>query len=179
MKTPSSLKKAGKITSSHGVKGLVKIRPEVSSSEVFCDLTDYCFKDETPIILVPKFISKGVLIAAIEGIHDKTSADALKNTFIYTHHTFTSSPELDTFLYDDLIEASVKVNNEKIGTVSGIENHGANDILEITLSEPASPQKIDVPFIKKFVPKVDIEKKILSLDSEGFKSLLDLYQKKS
>lgn len=175
----TTLKKAGKITSAHGVKGLVKIRPDVSSIDVFLDLSDYCFEDGTPIKITPKFTSKDLLVAELEGIHDKTAADALKNTTLYTHHTFSSSPDSEEYLYDDLLSLDAYAQNKCIGTISAITNHGAGDILEIKLNDPSLTQRLDIPFSKNYVLNVDFDAKRVTLDPDGFQSFLSLYKKDS
>ena len=161
--------------SSHGVKGLVKIKSQLTSIEAFLELSTYCREDGSPLSLTPKFLSKGSLVAEIEGISDKTQADAHKNLPIYTQESFTSSPEENEFLYSDLIDATVNVNSQSIGQVVEVYNHGAGDILSIKRlpQEGSKAKTVDIPFLETYFPSIDLTEKTLILTKDA----LELFSK--
>ncbi len=173
----SPLKKAAQIVNTHGVKGLVKLNPTLSSLDPLLELNDFFWEDGTPLSLEPKFIAKDLLVASIEGISDKNAADELKNRYIYTQHVFESDPENDSFLYDDLIGMAVLVNQKEFGHVKNLYNYGAGDV--VVIQQEGSQELLEVPFIKKFIPEINLSKKTISLTPEALETFLELNQNKS
>jgi 16S rRNA processing protein RimM len=68
------------------------------------------------------------------------------------------APPPDEFYYADLIGLAVEFpDGTAVGTVRGVDNHGAGDVLDIAV-EPAGPggAVIAVPFTRAAVPTVDL-----------------------
>ena len=63
----------------------------------------------------------------------------------------------------DLIGLSVQnLDGTHIGKVKSVLNHGASDLLEINTK--ISNKTILIPFTRKIVPKVDIQKSLVIVD---------------
>ncbi|MDS9950815.1 MAG: ribosome maturation factor RimM, partial [Planktomarina sp.] len=74
-------------------------------------------------------------------------------------------PELpvDEYYYSDLIGFEVAdTGGIFIGTVKTVVNHGADDLLEISI--PGASDTALVPFTKIFVPTVDMNAKKIVID---------------
>ncbi len=68
----------------------------------------------------------------------------------------------DEYLIDDLIGSEVfNQNNEKIGTVSSVEENVAGSLLAITTT---SKKNCLIPFINHFVTKVDTSNKLIVIN---------------
>ena len=94
---------------------------------------------------------KGVVLARIDGIGDRTAAEALKKTELFIERDQLPEPDEDEFYHSDLkgLEA-VTVSGERIGEVIGVFDFGAGPVVEIS-------GNVMVPFTRAAVPEVDIE----------------------
>ena len=87
----------------------------------------------------------------------------MKGTKLYASRE--SFPELhdDEYYHADLIGLSVQnLDGTHIGKVKSVLNHGASDLLEINTK--ISNKTILIPFTRKIVPKVDIQKSLVIVD---------------
>lgn len=147
----------GHISDAHGIKGEVLIKTHTGAPEAIADygsLTDG--RGQAFEIRVIRVTPKGV-VARVEGVADRTAAEALKGTELFTTRNNLPDPDEDEFYHADLIGlAAVGPDGAVIGTVTAVANHGAGDIVEIALS--GSRQTELVPFTKAYVPEVDLAK---------------------
>lgn len=106
--------------------------------------------------------AKGLLIARIKGINDRTAAEALKGLDLHVPKAALPVPDEDEFYYSDLVGLqALSVSGEALGTVSAVEDFGAGDVLEIS----GGPYKgLAVPFTKAVVPSVDIAAGTVEID---------------
>ena len=157
----------GVITTSHGIKGLVKIRPLVEDErllegEVFTSETE----DKT-ISVTLKSPMKNIWLANIEGIADKTGADALRGTKLYLDRSALPAPDEDEFYYSDLIGLPVESpEGDTIGEIIAVENFGASDLLDIKPAEGGS--SFYLPLTDDIVPEI-LKDKIIALIPEGLR----------
>ena len=107
-------------------------------------------------IRVVRVTPKGV-VARVKGVTDRTAAEALKGTELFTTRENLPDPDDDEFYHADLIGlAAIGPDGAAIGTVTAVANHGAGDVIEIALA--GSRQTELIPFTKAFVPEVSIAK---------------------
>lgn len=149
----------GKIVGAQGIKGEVKIK---SFTEVIDDIDAYGeLEDKTgsrKFDIEVTGSSKGTVRAKIKGIKDRNEAEALVGTELYISKDLL--PELDEeneFYHSDLIGLDVKLkkDNSVIGSVAGLYNFGAGDIIEIKLSGSNKTEMI--PFNDAYVPEINIK----------------------
>lgn len=147
----------GHISDAHGIKGEVLIKTHTGAPEAIAEygpLTDG--RGQAFEIRVIRVTPKGV-VARVEGVADRTAAEALKGTELFTTREKLPDPDEDEFYHADLIGLSaVGPDGTVIGTVTAVANHGAGDIIEIALS--GSRQTELVPFAKAYVPEVNLAK---------------------
>lgn len=152
----------GIITGARGVRGEVRIKTFTERPE---DITGYgALTDEAGQQLFalsdPKPI-KGGIAARIEGILDRTAAEALKGTHLYVGRDALPDLEEEEFYHADLVGLRVQsVDGEDIGIVAAVYDFGAGDILEIERNK--GPVLI-VPFTRDAVPEIDTERNFLIL----------------
>ena len=104
---------------------------------------------------------KGGIAARVEGIQDRTAAEALKGTQLYVARDALPDSEGDEFYHTDLLGMRVvTVNGEEFGRVLALHDFGAGDVLEI---ERMDGPPLVVPFTRDTVPEIDTDKGYLVL----------------
>lgn len=101
----------------------------------------------------------GGVIARIEGIADRTAAEAVKGTELFVDRAALPVPAEDEFYFADLIGLTAEradANDETarlIGRVEDVHDFGAGAVLEVTLAQGGAAM---VPFTREAVPSVDL-----------------------
>ncbi|MCE2491114.1 MAG: ribosome maturation factor RimM [Alphaproteobacteria bacterium] len=152
----------GVITGARGTRGEVRIRTFTERAE---DIAAYGpLTDETgarSFTLVDLRPIKGGIAARVEGIQDRTAAEALKGTQLYVARDALPDSEGDEFYHTDLLGMRVvTVNGEEFGRVLALHDFGAGDVLEI---ERMDGPPLVVPFTRDTVPEIDTDKGYLVL----------------
>ena len=143
----------GTITGAHGIKGEVKVRSFTEKPE---DVAAYGpLYDETGrrFTLAVRSRAKGVVIAAIEGINDRDAAESLRGTNLYVPRAALPALEEGEFYYTDLVGLRAELaDGTQLGTVIGVANFGAGDVIEIA----GAKKTLDLPFTGDVVREVDV-----------------------
>ena len=147
----------GAVVGVHGIKGEVKVKSFTADDvdvEAYGKLENKDGSKSFALKVVGH--SKELLRCKIKGINDRNAAEALIGTELYVNRDVL--PELDDEEYylADLIGLKVleKSTDEEVGTVAGVYNFGAGDILEIKV---AATNKLEmIPFTKEYVPDVNV-----------------------
>ena len=148
------------IAAAHGIKGFVKL---TYFGEDIRDTEDYnpFFTTESganTLVLQVKNAIKGGYVAAIDGITDRTQAEALRGTRLYIERSKLKQPEENEYYHTDLVGCVVLENNIEIGKVIAVDDFGAGALLDI---RPASGSSFYLPFKGDFVGTVDIAAKTI------------------
>lgn len=147
-----------KITTAHGIKGLVKLHyygEDVNDTESYNPFYTSQSGHDTLTIHVKNAIKNGY-VASVEGVNDCNQAEELRNTELFIEENSLAKPDDDEFYQKDLIGCDVFENDKKIGKVTAIDNFGAGDLLDI---RPLSGQSFYLPFKDEFVGEVNIQQK--------------------
>ena len=149
----------GAIAGVHGLKGEVKIKSFTADPHCVAAYGPVCTENEKYVFhLTIKSIAKGMLIARLDGIEDRTSAEKLKGERLYVPRSALPEPESGEFYQSDLVGLSAETNfGEKIGAIKAIYNFGASDIIEIALKTGEQEEEMMIPFTNEIVPEVDIK----------------------
>ncbi len=144
----------GVIVGAHGVKGTVRVK---SFTERPADVAGYGpVEDETGtrrFRLKPVGEAKGVVTATIDGVGDRTAAEALKGMRLYVPRTALPLPEEEEFYYSDLVGlTAVLADGFELGKVRGVFDFGGGDVIEVLGSGGTRM----FPFTRAVVPVVDI-----------------------
>ena len=154
----------GRISGAHGLKGEVRIRPYTERPE---DIGSYGPVTANPggrvlKVKVVRLVKDGV-IARIDGITDRTMAEALKGLELEVEREALPKPEEDEYYHADLIGLVVEDGaGKRLGVVRAVQNYGGGDILEIA-PESGGPTVL-MSFTRENVPVVDLEKGRLVAD---------------
>jgi 16S rRNA processing protein RimM len=154
--TGSRLVLLGRITGAQGIRGEVKITSFTAQPEDIASynpLSDGKGRSLTILSLRPL---KGMSLSArIEGVSDRTAAEALKGVQLFVEREKLPATEEDEWYHADLIGLeALTPEDERLGEIIAVQNFGAGDLLEIRLA--GSNRTELVPFTKAVVPIVDI-----------------------
>jgi len=147
------------IAGAFGVDGEVKLKP-------FTDTPDGCISygplmsEDGRVVLSPsshRVMTNFIAIRAPE-VGSREEAQFLKGTKLFVPRDALPAPEEDDFYYTDLIGLDVKsTDGKRLGTVRGVHEFGAGDMLEIQPPKAAESQATFFhPFTKAAVPKIDL-----------------------
>lgn len=115
----------GEIKGAHGVKGLVRLYVSVEDTDLFKTL-------KNPVITLKNKHKDRIWLAHIEGITSKEQADDMRGTKIMCKRDDFKATDDDEVYHIDLIDKEcVDENGAVIGTIIGVENFGAGDLLDI------------------------------------------------
>jgi 16S rRNA processing protein RimM len=153
----------GHIVGAHGIRGDVIIR---SYTQEPLDIAAYGPLLEengsrTFKITKARPASKGI-VAHLAEIDDRDSAEALTGVGLTVERKKLPQPEPDAYYHADLIGLDVvDPAGVPIGSIVGVHNYGAGDILELKLSGRRDTEL--VPFTAAYVPDVDIKARRVSV----------------
>ena len=154
----------GKIISSFGLKGQVKVDVHLEDLTVLKTFDTFCVGDallKSKINFLKK-TKKSIWIAAIPETKNKEQADQLKGHLIYIETKYLPSLMTDEFYYKDLRGLQIKIEGSiQKGLVNDVCNFGSGDILEVSLDD--SKRTIYIPFNKDNVKKIDFVNRTIIL----------------
>ncbi len=151
----------GAIASVRGLKGEVRIKSFTADPDGIAAYGPVTTEDgNRSFRLKVTARVKGLLIARLDGIDDRTAAEELKGTRLYVPRSVLPKPEDGEFYHADLVGLSAETETGvKLGTVKAVQNFGAGDILEIARDEDGtgedSGDDMLIPFTAAAVPDVD------------------------
>ena len=151
----------GKILTSHGIKGFVKVKSLSGESEHFKNLKEIIIMENDLSVCLHledvKIANKFILIK-FSGINTPEKAKELRNHIIWTDIKHACELKNDEYYYKDIYHCDVYKNGDIIGKVKSIFEGANSDNLEIMMN---NNKIVVVPFINEFVGEVNIrEKKI-------------------
>lgn len=145
----------GAIAGAHGVRGQVRIK---SFTALAADVGAYGpveVEDGSrrfKLHVVGEV--KGLVIARLDGVADRNSAEALRGVALYVPRERLPGTEEDEFLYSELTGLEARsVTGEVLGRVKGVADYGAGELVDVELAGGAS---LMVPFTRESVPEVDV-----------------------
>ena len=147
----------GAIGGAFGVHGEVRLKSYCAEPAAIADYAPLFTEDGrsfAQIILTGQ--AKNGFTARIDGITSKEEADQLRNTSLFADRAVMPETEDDEYYYTDLIGLDVvDTGGTALGTVKNVMDHGAGDLLEITV--PGTSETVLLPFTQAAVPTVDIK----------------------
>lgn len=145
----------GKIVSTHGIKGEVRVQPWCDSSDFLCEFETLYFDEGKKSVDIKRArVQKNIVIMQLDGVDTVEEAQNLRNKILYMDR---DDVELDegTYFIQDLI-GLVCIDADgggEIGKITDVLETGANDVYEITSAEG---RKYLVPAIPDVVLETDL-----------------------
>ena len=154
----------GKISTPHGVKGWVKVFSFTDPIDNILNYQPWYIhrKDGWKSVEVEQGRVHGkTIVAHIEGIDDRDSAERLKGFEIAVQRDQLPEAEADEYYWIDLIGLQVvNLQGKVLGTVDHLMETGANDVLVIK-----GGKEHLVPFVlDDFIKEVDLKNKKMLVD---------------
>ena len=148
----------GKVVTTHGVRGDVKVYPHTNVEDMFNKLKKIYIGEEEYKISSVKY-AKGCPVLNIDGLNTVEEGQKLVGRQVYADEKNLPKLEEDNYYLKDIIGCTALDEQENIiGKITDVIFTGANDVYEITVGDG---RKILVPAVKEFILNVDIvEKKI-------------------
>ncbi|MFA7637145.1 MAG: ribosome maturation factor RimM [Monoglobales bacterium] len=146
----------GKVVTTHGVCGDVKIYPHTNVEDMFSSLKKIYIGDAEYNILSVKY-AKGCPVLKLDGISTVENAQTLIGSQVFAEENALPELEKDSFYLKDIIGCiAIDEKGERIGKISDVIFTGANDVYQISGD---NGRDILVPAVKEFILNVDIDKK--------------------
>lgn len=143
---------AGKVTSTHGVRGEVRIESWANSPEFLSDFKTL-YIDNKPMKVLAATVHKTGVIALFEGIDTIDGAICLKNKTVYIDRNDAGLEDGEHFIADLIgLEAIDEVTGESLGRITEIIPLTPNKIYVIT-----GKREILVPAVPEFVRATDLD----------------------
>ncbi len=148
----------GQIARPHGVRGEVVVEVRTDEPQERFAVGSVLQTDPTaagPLTVVESRPHLGRLLVTFEGIADRDAADGLRTVLLCVDSTDVAPPEdPDEFSDHELVGLRAGTpSGEDLGEVVRIEHAPANDLLVLRRPDGGSAL---VPFVKAFVPEVDV-----------------------
>ena len=147
----------GEIGAAQGLKGEVRLR---SYTQDPAEIAAYGpLQDEAGATLIEiehVRVTPKAVIARVKGVTTREGAEALNGTKLYLPRAALPEGEEGAWYVADLIGLlAVDASGAPLGTVVGVHNFGASDIIEVAPADGG--ETLLVPFTEAAVPEVDIE----------------------
>ncbi|MQX36526.1 ribosome maturation factor RimM [Roseospira navarrensis] len=159
----------GVIVGPHGVRGAVRVKSFTAAPEAVAAYGPVSTGDGArswPIRVIGT--AKGVVICRLDGVADRTAAEALKGVRLHVPRAALPPPEdEEEYYHADLVGLAVEQEDGTcLGSVRAVHDFGAGDMLEVA----PPPQGADgdgngdgagrplmIPFTRSAVPVVDLK----------------------
>ena len=158
------LLKVGVITTTHGVRGEVKVFPTTDDAERFLDI-EYVLLDTGKElrrlnIQNVKFF-KNLAILKFEGVDNINDIEMYKQRELWIPREEGQDLEEDEYYIADLIGMKVVLEDgSSFGTLTDVMETGANDVYVV---ENGEGEEILLPAIRECILDVDVEKNVMTI----------------
>lgn len=148
------------IAGAFGVKGEVKLKAFTQNAMDCVSYGPLLNADGKVVLTVTsaRAVKDAVAVQA-EEVKTREDAEGLKSTKVYVPRDALPETDEDDFYYVDLMGLEVKsISGQRLGSIIGVHEFGAGDMLEIKPPKSAEKQASYFhPFTKAAVPKVDLK----------------------
>ena len=147
----------GVITSTHGVRGEVKVFPTTDDASRFKKLKKVLLdtgKEDVELEITSVKFFKNMVILKFKGIDDMDTANKYRQKSLYVTRENAVKLKKNEYFIADLIGIAVTSDEgEDLGTIEDVLQTGANDVYVIQ----KDGEEILLPAIKDCIKEVDIE----------------------
>ncbi len=146
----------GVVIGAHGLKGEVKVKTFTAEAGNLHAYGALHTKNGLEIaVMAVRLVKADLVVVQFAGVADRNGADALKGTELFIAREALPPTDADEFYHADLVGLRAEDSEGRtIGTVRGIHNFGAGDVIEILRADGSD---IFLPFTRETVPEVDMK----------------------
>ncbi|MBB6479122.1 ribosome maturation factor RimM [Spirochaeta isovalerica] len=153
----------GKIRTSHGIKGFVKVVSFSGETDHFYDLEKIILKSDRQeresVIEEVKPLGDSVILK-IAGIDSPEKAKTLAGMEILVPRDNAAPLNEGEYYHADLVQCSLRYDGEIIGRVKSIIEGGGGELFEVELN---SGESVLIPFRDEFIGDISIDGKLIEL----------------
>ncbi|MDC7220747.1 MAG: ribosome maturation factor RimM [Spirochaetales bacterium] len=161
----------GSIRTSHGVKGLLKVRSFSGETDHFFDLKEVTLRDKrgrTRNFAVERMALNGKdLLMKLRGVDTPELGKTFSGWEIWVPRELAASCDEGEYYFADLVGCRLYHEDKTLGTVLALTDGGGGTLMEVERPAPAEegekPGRFYVPFRKEFIGKVDVTEKTVEL----------------
>ena len=148
----------GRIGRAHGIRGQVTVEVRTDDPDTrFAPGTSLVTEpaERGPLTVADARYHSGVLLLSFRGVADRTAAEALRNTMLVVEADADETPDDPDEFYDHQLMglAVATADGEPLGEISELLHLPAQDVLAV---KRADGSEVLIPFVKQFVPVVDV-----------------------
>ncbi len=168
---PDDLVLVAHVTGAYGITGWVRLRPYSSEASALLHAkTWWLDKPELHDVDVMQVRTQGEdIVAHVMGIESRNAAEDLRGATVQIRRAHFPPLNDNEFYWIDLIGHDVvNLAGEALGKVVGLMDNGAHPILRVAVSAQGTEkaQELLIPFVDRFVPRVDQQAKLITADWE-------------
>ena len=154
----------GVITSTHGIKGEVKVFPTTDDPNRFRALKDVVLdtgKEQIPLEIEGVKFFKQYVILKFKGIDNINDIEMYKGRDLWVPREEAQELDEDEYYIGDLIGMEVVLeDNTHFGTLKDVMETGANDVYVVELPDH---QEVLLPAIRECILDVDLEENVMTV----------------
>ena len=152
----------GVVARPHGLRGEVHIRSYTADpADLGAYGPLYDERGERTFRVHVQRVAKGQVVARVDGIENRSAAEALKGRHLYVPRTALPEPGEEEYYHADLIGLRAElVGGRVLGTIRAIYDFRAGDVLEIARGKDV----VMVPFTRAVVPEVNVARGRIVVD---------------
>ncbi len=159
-----NLLRVGVISSTHGVKGEVKVFPTTDDSARFKQLKKVILdtgREQIDLEIEGVKFFKNMVILKFKGYDSIEEIEKYKGKdLLITRDLAVKLGPDENFIIDLIGLLVVKDDGEELGTLTDVIKTGANDVYEVKMTDG---REVLLPAIKECVLNVDLEKKVVTV----------------
>jgi 16S rRNA processing protein RimM len=145
----------GRISAPFGVKGWVKVQPNTAEARNLLDYRTWCVEGEggwQEVAVAEARVHGRAVLARLEGCVDRDAAAALRGKSVAVPRAALPDARRGEYYWADLIGlAVVDGAGQALGSITGVLQTGANDVLVVT-----GERERLIPFIADVIRDVDL-----------------------
>lgn len=156
--------RVGVISSTHGIRGEVKVFPTTDDSKRFKELKEVILdtgKDSIPLEIEHVKFFKQMVILKFKGIDDINDIEKYRGKdLLITRENAVPLEENEYFIYDLIGSEVVTEEGAKLGILDEILSTGANDVYVV---KSENKKEILIPSIKECILDINLEEKKITV----------------
>ena len=156
----------GTVVGFHGLRGEVKVRPTTNTPEILLDIETAVVRTagggELQVAVRSIRLDRRMLFLSFDGYESRTDVESMDGALIVTPRRELRDLDSEEFWVSDLVGLEAfTTDGRPIGRILSIID-GGNQLLEI--SSPAADKTILVPFVRAFVPRIDLSLRRIEIE---------------
>ena len=174
-----TMRRVGRLTKAHGLKGALKIELYTDEPEKrFVPGAKFTLQVPEDSMWAGKELELNELrwyndhpVGFFKDVDDRNVAETLVKAILWVDIDGETQSDPDAWYDHQLVGLDVLRDGVKVGTVARLEHMPAQDLLVIN----SSSGEVMLPFVKALVPSVDIEAKTVTITPPGglFEEIVD------